>query len=496
MPQIPSYPSVNAMQVDDDDQFVLNVDGTTSSMKAKDVAQMYSDFVALTGTTWDGTNKVKTATANVVLTFAPGNNRLGQLIFIQDATGGRTLTIDGNSIPVDTTANAVNFVSFIYDAVSSQCYFLVATAVLALAGGGDTTAPVLSTATVEDSTPNEVWLNYNEAIDTGSVPSTTDFVVRINTVPDTITGVSIVGTKVTVELTSNVVSGDDVEIDYTPGTNPIRDLAGNNAAALSAQTVTNNVAGYDTDAQAFFTASGITGTTEKNALDRFFRDIKGQANGSYTTYDLWTAKLKDAWLFAGSNAMAAGMSINLSGNDWTFNGVWTHDANGSASDGNSGSYGNGTGIIPSSYFAADSAYAGVFIKNSLAGGEKIAFGANDGSGGLWIKPKNAGGNMAIRINDGAANEVGVPTTAGYSSARRAGAGACKFMKDGVVQSPFSNTEYLTGYEIYLGCMNNSGSEYGNAAFINQALILAENVTDAEDTFLFNAITALNTALGR
>ena len=53
--------------------------------------------------------------------------------------------------------------------------------------------------------------------------------------------VAISGMRVTLRLSQVVTSTDVVTVSYTaPGTNPLRDVAGNDAAALSMQPVTNN----------------------------------------------------------------------------------------------------------------------------------------------------------------------------------------------------------------------------------------------------------------
>ena len=105
----------------------------------------------------------------------------------------------------------------------------------------DTTAPRLSTATVNGAT---LVLTYNEALDTGSRPAASAFTVTVagstqalaNTNP-----VAISGSAVTLTLASAVTHGQTVTVSYAvPTTNPIQDAAGNNAAALSGQTVINN----------------------------------------------------------------------------------------------------------------------------------------------------------------------------------------------------------------------------------------------------------------
>lgn len=111
----------------------------------------------------------------------------------------------------------------------------------AMAGGGDTTAPAISSRTVENATPNRIDLTYNEALDTGSVPANGDFTVSGGR---TVTGVAVVGSQVRITVNTAYANGDTITVGYTPGTNKIQDVAGNDAPAITAGTsVTNNISG-------------------------------------------------------------------------------------------------------------------------------------------------------------------------------------------------------------------------------------------------------------
>ncbi len=108
----------------------------------------------------------------------------------------------------------------------------------------DTTAPTLTTA-VTNGAGTTLTLNYSEALDTASTPAAGDFTLEYQPVnggawtSQSITGVSVSGSAVTLSLATPPNDSQAVRISYTAGTNPIRDLALNNAAALSQQPVTN-----------------------------------------------------------------------------------------------------------------------------------------------------------------------------------------------------------------------------------------------------------------
>ena len=97
-------------------------------------------------------------------------------------------------------------------------------------------APMLDTAVVNGDV---LVLTYDEALDEGSVPAASAFtlggtVASVNTV-------AISGMRVTLSLSAAVTSTDVVAVSYTaPGTNPLQDVAGDDAANLSVHSVTNN----------------------------------------------------------------------------------------------------------------------------------------------------------------------------------------------------------------------------------------------------------------
>ena len=100
-----------------------------------------------------------------------------------------------------------------------------------------TAPPMLQTATVDDAT---LTLRYDKDLDGSSVPSTTAYTVRVNsgTAPD-ISGVAISGMDVLLMLSPQITPDQVVRLDYTPGASPVQDAAGNPAAPLIGQNVSN-----------------------------------------------------------------------------------------------------------------------------------------------------------------------------------------------------------------------------------------------------------------
>ena len=92
------------------------------------------------------------------------------------------------------------------------------------------TPPGLVTAQVDGET---LTLTYNEPLDTGSVPVPGDFSVSVNGNTGVVSDVALSGSALTLELAVTVVNTDRVTVTYTAGSNPIQDLAGNDAADIS-----------------------------------------------------------------------------------------------------------------------------------------------------------------------------------------------------------------------------------------------------------------------
>ena len=102
----------------------------------------------------------------------------------------------------------------------------------------DTTAPTLTAATVNG---NSLVLTYNENLDTSSTPADAAYTIGVSDgTPPTVTGTTISGTMVTLTLSAAVTRGVMVTVSYAPGTTPLQDIAGNDAAGLTTRSVTND----------------------------------------------------------------------------------------------------------------------------------------------------------------------------------------------------------------------------------------------------------------
>ena len=161
-------------------------------------------------------------------------------------------------------------------------------------GRDDTQPPVFTGATVNGST---LTLTYNEPLDGASVPAAGDFAVTAAGSSTTVTGVSVAGSTVTLTLATAVEANQAVTLAYTPGANPIQDAAGNDAALLSRQTVTNNARAQGTVAAdraalvALYNATG--GANWKNKTNWLSNEALSEWHGVATDA---TGRVTDLYL--------------------------------------------------------------------------------------------------------------------------------------------------------------------------------------------------------
>ena len=88
----------------------------------------------------------------------------------------------------------------------------------------DRSPPRLTGATAN---ANLITLLYDEELDPAFLPATADFTVTQNSRRIEVDRISISGSTVTLSLTQPLTSDATVTVIYSPGSNPIRDLAGN-----------------------------------------------------------------------------------------------------------------------------------------------------------------------------------------------------------------------------------------------------------------------------
>ena len=122
------------------------------------------------------------------------------------------------------------------------------------------------------------------------------------------------------------------------------------------------------DAQAFFTAAGITDTTQKSAVNQLVLDLK--------SYSIWS-KMKALYPFVGGDATKHSYNlINTANFQLTFSGGWTHSSTGALPNGTN-AYAN-TGFNLNSNGSLNNQHISYYSRTN-SNGTEVEIGALSGS---------------------------------------------------------------------------------------------------------------------
>ena len=155
----------------------------------------------------------------------------------------------------------------------------------------ETIPPTLVVGNVDGTS---LKLIYSEALDTGSVPAASAYTVVVASATGVApSSVAVSGAKVTLTLTTGAASGNTVTVTYTkPSTNPLQDLASNDAAALTGRAVTNNTGGINN--QPLFPTAPTTRSVAENTATatQFGSPVTAtDSDANETLYYTWPAVL-------------------------------------------------------------------------------------------------------------------------------------------------------------------------------------------------------------
>ena len=247
---------------------------------------------------------------------------------------------------------------------------------------------------------------------------------------------------------------------------------------------------YDSDAQAFFTAAGISDNTQKSAVNQLVLDLK--ADG------IWS-KLRAIYPYVGGSSSTH--AVNLK-NPGTYDITWvnspTHSSNGVDFNG-SNQYGN-TGIAPSNTADPGEISLHVYVRDNTAivGGDIGA--ASAGFGQTLIYSKYIDNNYYTSANSAAYGTAASADARGFWSVGREGiSGGNEFTtyKNGVSLgvAGAGPTTPLTS-NIFVGALNDAGTPYDFCDRQQAFAAIGDGLTDAEMADLYTAVQAFQTTLGR
>jgi hypothetical protein len=455
------------------------------------VDYLMNTFINLSGSTWDlATSRKarKTATANVSLTLSNTESGIteGVLVFIQDATGGRTLQIDGNTVEVNPDANSKTVVGLLHDGLSLVITSSGGATSGEGGGGGDTTAPTVVSATATDATHIQVVFSESVTV------TTAGWSFKKNGSNLAITSVSGSGTT-WIFVVAAMASGDTLLRSYNSGTGATADVASNELASFTDSSVTNSIAGggggYDTDAQAWFTAfegaGGSLSTTQKDNIEAAIVAAKSAG--------IWT-KYKQIIPFCASNTAAAAV-INMK-TPGTNNAILVNSPtlSGGVQGNGSTSYVN-LNFIPSTDSSTDDMHYS-FKSLTNVTEDKYDMSAKQDSSHEFVlmalySPLLSPLGAMYTVNNGFHGAESGLTSAGLFTVTKTGS-TLKIYQEEVEKVSGAAFAGRPNVNVYLGCQNDAGTatNFANKKFAISTIGLDFTATDADNhkTFI-NAIAA-------
>jgi hypothetical protein len=256
-------------------------------------------------------------------------------------------------------------------------------------------------------------------------------------------------------------------------------------------------AAYDPDAQAFFTASGLTGATNLNAVNQLVLDLKAAS--------IWT-KMKAIYPMVGGTAALHKWNLKDpqdldAAYRLVFNGGWTHSSTGALPNGTNG-YANtflnaNTALLQFSHHHA-------FYHNTDNSGIGLrSMGGAQSSASINFRTTIETSGTTLTFRDLGIINTETPVTAsslkGFrASSRTANNNMFIVKSDGTSTTPTTTTatNALPALNCYLAAHNASGPGANYAIMSIAFHSLGDGLSAAEGLSLRNAVVTYNTTLGR
>lgn len=246
---------------------------------------------------------------------------------------------------------------------------------------------------------------------------------------------------------------------------------------------------YDADAQAFFTAAGITDDTQKTAINTLVVDLKA--------YSVWS-KLYALYPFVGGSATPHSYNlVNPALYQITWGGTITHDSSGVQGNGTTG-FGN-TGFNPSTNgFSTTAGGLAVYVRNNAASGYDM--GSSDSAISnttVLISRYTATTTMyGSHAQNGGFITNANADSRGLHLMQRSGGNVELYKNGSSLTSGASAASALASRNVYLCCENRGGTATDFSAHQFATAIIHNTLTAQNIADLYTAVQACQTTLGR
>lgn len=247
--------------------------------------------------------------------------------------------------------------------------------------------------------------------------------------------------------------------------------------------------GYDSDAQAFFTATGISDTTIKTAVNQLVLDLKAAS--------IWT-KMTAIYPFVGGTSSTHSYNLkNTAAYQITWNGTVTHDANGITGNGTTG-YGN-TNLAPSA-LSLNNTHMSIYCRTAGANESVSDMGCLSSGGtnrfSLYIRYTNL--FLSYMYTTAASLNVSNTNAQGFFITSRRANNDMEGYKNGssIVTQTATNAGSLAAQNIYI-CGQNFNGTLSEPSARNYAFAsIGAGLTDTEAADFNTAVETFQDALSR
>jgi hypothetical protein len=258
--------------------------------------------------------------------------------------------------------------------------------------------------------------------------------------------------------------------------------------------------GFDADALAFFSATGITDSTIKSAINDLVLSLK--------SFGLWS-KMHAIYPMVGGSATTHKYNLKDPRDldaafRITFAGGWSHSSNGALPNGVN-AYGD-THLVPTTEIAnVNDGHLSYYSRTNNSGINQIEIGSIDvaATSAFDLVIKFGGGNLAgacINMSDGNVFTNSNPSTGLYLASQNNTANVRKMFRNGSsIQTQTVSQNVQANYSVYIGSRNGMVESSGLIFPSNRECAFASignGLSDTEAANMYTVVQAFQTYLSR
>ena len=255
--------------------------------------------------------------------------------------------------------------------------------------------------------------------------------------------------------------------------------------------------GFDPDAQAYFTATGLTGATNLNAVNQFVLDTKAAG--------IWT-KMKAIYCFVGGTAALHKWNLKDPRDldaafRLVFNGGWTHSANGALPNGTNG-YAN-TFLNSNTSLTLLNTHLSFYSRTAAIGNNQRDIGAY--MGGFSVPSFGIGTNTGVLISDHywfTTNRMSrsIPNAQGLILTSRINDTTHKAYRNGIqlgaTDTVSNSTNTMPNAGLFIGAANSDSGATGYSNKQYAFMSIGDGLTNTDAANFYTAVQNFNTTLTR